>query len=98
MLTTTPYAHKCNTHQTDYLPNTLESTIVIHECDQIEIEDIISSLNPRKATGPNSIPSDILNILKKDISHPLSIIFNIYIFFNRNLPRSSENSKNYSNL
>ena len=66
-----------NTHHTDYLPNPLESTFVIYECDQIEIENIISSLNPKKATGPNSIPSDILNLLKKDISYPLSIIFNI---------------------
>ena len=37
----------------------------------------LSPLNPRKETGPNSIPSDILHILKKDISHHLSIIFNI---------------------
>ena len=33
--------------------------------------------NPRKAIGPNSIPTDILHILKKDISYPLSIIFNL---------------------
>ena len=50
---------------------------VIYECDHNEIENIISSLNPKKATGPNSIPSDILHLLKKDISHPLTTIFNI---------------------
>ena len=55
----------------------MENTFVLHECEQIEIENIITSLNPRKATGPNSIPSDILYLLKKDISYPLCIIFNI---------------------
>ena len=46
-------------------------------CDQLEIINIINSLNPRKTTGPNSIPSDILQLLKWDISYPLSIIFNM---------------------
>ena len=59
------------------MKNPIEATFAIYECDEVEIENIISSLNPRKATGPNSIPSDILHILKKYISYPLSIIFNI---------------------
>ena len=66
-----------NKHHTDYLNNALDTTFAIFECDNKEIENIISSLNPRKALGPNSIPTDILFLLKKDISHPLSIIFNI---------------------
>ena len=66
-------------HHTDYLQNPLENTFAIFECDQIEIENIITSLNPRKAVGPNSIPTDILQILKNDISLPLMIIFNISI-------------------
>ena len=66
-----------NKHFNDYLKDPLESTFVIYECDHNEIENIISSLNPKKATGPNSIPSDILHLLKKDISHPLTTIFNI---------------------
>ena len=37
---------------TDYLNNSLEATFVIYECDQSEIENIISSLNPKKALGP----------------------------------------------
>ena len=66
-----------NKLHTDYLLDPLETSIAIYDCDQVEIENIISSLNPRKATGPNSIPSDILLLLKKDISYPLSIIFNL---------------------
>ena len=54
----------------------MENTFAVHECE-IEIENIITSLNPRKATGPNSIPSNILHLLKKDISYPLCVIFNI---------------------
>ena len=45
----------------------------MYECDQKEVENIINSLNPHKATGPNSI----LHLLKKDISYPLTTIFNI---------------------
>ena len=35
------------------------------------------SLNPRKAAGPCSIPTDILHLLKTENSYPLSIIFNL---------------------
>ena len=66
-----------NTLHSDYLKNPLNSTFAVYECDQIEVEQIINSLNPRKATGPNSIPTDILHLLKKDISLPLSMIFNL---------------------
>ena len=66
-----------NKSHTDYLHNPLPETFVIFECDQKEIEDIINTLNPRKATGPNSIPTDILHLIKKDISYPLSKIFNL---------------------
>ena len=65
------------TEHTEYLSNPLEATFAIYECDWAEVENIISSLNPKKATGPNSIPTDILLLLKKEISRPLSIIFNI---------------------
>ena len=49
----------------------------MYECDKIEIEYIIQTLNPRKAIGPNSIPTGILHLLKTEISYPLSVIFNI---------------------
>ena len=55
----------------------MEASFAIYDCDQNEIENIISSFNPKKAIGPNSIPSDIIQMLKKDISYPLSVIFNM---------------------
>ena len=66
-----------NIFHTDYLQNPLTETFVIYECDQKEIANVINTLNPRKASGPNSIPTDILQLLKKDISYPLYKIFNI---------------------
>ena len=44
--------------------------------DKYEIINIISSLDPNKSTGPNSIPTKILKLLKNDISQ-LSDIFNV---------------------
>ena len=55
---------------TVYLTNQLQNTFV-YECNQSEVENLLSKLNPKKATGRNSIPTDILHILKKDISYPL---------------------------
>ena len=66
-----------NKSYSDYLLNPSEQTIAVYECDNIEIENIIQSLNPKKAIGPNSIPTDILHFLKTQISLPLSVIFNI---------------------
>ena len=66
-----------NKSHKDYLHNPLPNSFVIFECDQKEIEELISLNNGRKASGPNSIPTDILKLLKTDISIPLSKIFNI---------------------
>ena len=57
--------------------NPLDKTFVAYECDEREVESSISTLNPRKGVGPNSLPSKILFLLKNEISYPLSIIFNI---------------------
>ena len=62
---------------TEYLKNPLRESFALYECDATEIELLIGALNPRKAYGPNSIPADILHLLKKDISQPLAIIFNL---------------------
>ena len=43
----------------------------------IEIEDIITKSDTGKATGPNSIPQQIIKSVKKSISVPLSNLFNM---------------------
>ena len=41
-----------------------------------EIEDVISCLDASKSVGPNSIPNQIIQVVKKSISTPLANIFN----------------------
>ena len=59
----------------DFLTNSLPNSFVIR--DKLEVEHLISSLNKRKSVGPNSIPTDILVMLKPDISITLSKNFNL---------------------
>ena len=47
------------------------------DCDPEEVECLISSLEITKASGPYSIPVNVLHMLKNDISIPLSKIFNL---------------------
>ena len=42
----------------------------------MEIEDIISNLDPSKSIGPFSIPINLLKVLKLHISHPLAKLIN----------------------
>ena len=69
-----------NKSHRDYLSNALPNSFVIRECDSIEIDNLISTLDKSKSTGPNSIPTKILLLLKSDISVPLSKIFNLSLF------------------
>ena len=55
------YSHK---QFSDYLSNESSSTIFLQPTDKEETANIISSLNTKKASGPNSIPYRILFILK----------------------------------
>ena len=61
----------------NYLRNSFANSFVIRECDQLEVEGLISTLDKSKATGPNSIHTIILLLLKSDISLPLSKDFNL---------------------
>ena len=42
-----------------------------------DIEDLISSMKTNKASGPNSIPTKILKLFKKEFLKPLSDIINL---------------------
>ena len=61
----------------DYLKHALPNSHMFFDCDQIEVECLISMLQTSKSTGPWSIPVNVLHLLKKDISLPLSKIFNL---------------------
>ena len=64
-------------HFSDYMGAPFEKSFAAYPCDNTEVGNIITSLSPRKSYGPNSIPVTVLHLLKNDISHPLSIIFNL---------------------
>ena len=61
----------------DYLTNPLDISMALYSCDETEVKNLLTSLNPKKASGPNSIPTSILHLLANDICKPLSIIFNL---------------------
>ena len=60
-----------------YLLNPLEKSFVTYNCDEQEVACLISSLNPSKGLGPNSIPTKIMQMLTNELSYPLAMIFNI---------------------
>ena len=59
-----------------YLNKQTYDTFYLFPNSTSEIETEISAINVRKATGPYSIPSNLLKLLKSVISKPLEIIFN----------------------
>ena len=61
----------------DFLSNRLLESFVFNDCSENEIESIISSLDQHKSSGPHSIPTHILHLLKNQISIPLNKIFNL---------------------
>ena len=66
-----------NKNYTDYLYGENFDLIFIMPTDSEDGVSIISSLSDNKSSGPNSIPSKILKLLKKDISIQLADIFNL---------------------
>ena len=61
----------------DFLANRLTENFVFKECDENEIKSIISSFQISKSSGPNSIPTFLLHLLKDYICSPLFKIFNL---------------------
>ena len=62
---------------TDYLHGENFNSFFITPTDSQEVISIISSLSDNKSSGPNSVPTRILKLLKKDISTRLVDIFNL---------------------
>ena len=59
-----------------YLGSAVENSLFLSPVTHLEIEDLIANLNSSKSIGPNSVPTNILKILKHHISHPLAEIVN----------------------
>ena len=59
-----------------YLNKQTYDTFYLFPTTTSEIETEISAINVCKSTGPYSIPSNLLKLLKLVISRPLEIIFN----------------------
>ena len=60
-----------------YLNSPLDYNFLFRSVDETEISIIIDSLQNSKATGPHSIPTEILKIIKLNICYPLKEIINL---------------------
>ena len=60
-----------------YLNTPLNHNFLFKSVDSNEVIFIIDSLENNKATGPNSIPTEILKIIKYNICYPLKEIINM---------------------
>ena len=66
-----------NKQFTDYLTNPTPNSFVYALSDASEVEILIKQLNISKASGPNGIPTNVLQLISNEISQPLSKICNI---------------------
>ena len=66
-----------NKHFSDFLNNASQSSFFLRPTNKYEIHNIISSLNSKKSSEPNSIPTRISKLPKKGFFSHLPDIFNI---------------------
>ena len=68
-----------NKHHSDFLTDPLPFSIIddFLPTDEKEICEFISQFKINKGTGPNSIPTEILHLIKFEIAKPLSHIINL---------------------
>ena len=69
--------HSNNTNFTKYLSDRVDSNFLFRSADTVEIIRIISSFVNSKASGPNSIPNEVLKLLAPILCFPLKEIINI---------------------
>ena len=71
----------------DFLHHPNEESLFITPTDGYELNLMMSLLNSNKSTGPNSLPTKILKLLKIEISTHLADIVNLSLVrFNRVFP------------
>ena len=68
------------------------SSFSLNPTDELEVKNIVLSLNPSKTLGPNSIPTKTLKLLISDVSSRLSERFN-FSFSRRVFPLILKTSK-----
>ena len=68
---------KTKKHFSDFLSEPLQSNVFLTPTLPDEIQEIIKSLNSKKATGPNSISKKVLKVFSKTISVPLANLINL---------------------
>jgi len=64
-------------HFSHYLSNRNPNSIFLNPVLPVEVLKIINSLSSNKSSGPHSIPIKILNLIKHDLTIPLSFLFNL---------------------
>ena len=69
--------HSNNTDFTRYLSDRVDSNFLFRSADTEEIIRTISSFVNSKASGPNSIPTEVLKLLAPILCYPLKEIINI---------------------
>ena len=69
--------HGAGSNFADYLKNPSENSFFFEPVDSIEVIHIIDSIDNSKASGPHSIPTDILKKIKCNICVPLREIINM---------------------
>ena len=62
-----------------YLTAPLSSNFLFHSADANEIMLIINTFNNSKATGPHSIPTEILKVISPNVCHPLKELINLLL-------------------
>ena len=60
-----------------YLQQPNDHNFFINPTDELEIINLIDNLCSNKATGPHTIPTDILQLIKFNIATPLTMIINL---------------------
>jgi len=68
-----PKSQKC---YSSYLNTPIYSTFFALPCDETEIKAIISNFGTKKASGPYSIPTNLLKEFSNLLTYPLKIIIN----------------------
>ena len=60
----------------DYLSNRTGNSLFLTPVTLMEVNDLISILNPSKSVGPNSIPIKLLKIIGSSVSQFLALLVN----------------------